>query len=161
MKSTLVIVAAIIAAAIIPILFPITSPPGGVGGAWRDDHSDNIQAVHCGTVLPERCPDSLLDCVSRARCVLDPNGLLGNSVGRWQDGPRPSRLRSARVSLAFVGALFAHLQAHENVKLATRRPGLADAGSVSSSRIESISVRIGSVGVPRAHFVVASLPSNP
>ena len=56
MKSTLVIAAAIIAAAITPILFPITSPPGGVGGAWRDDHPDNIQAVHWWTVLPERCP---------------------------------------------------------------------------------------------------------
>ena len=84
------------------------------------------------TVLPERCADSPLDCVSRARCVADPNSLFGNSVGQWQDGRRPSRLRSARVSLDFVGTPFAHLQTHDIAKFAIRRPGLADAGSTHS-----------------------------
>ena len=55
-----------------------------------------------------------------ARCVLDPKGLLGNSVGQWQDGRRPSRPRSARVSLDFVGTLFAHRQTHDIAKLAIR-----------------------------------------
>jgi hypothetical protein len=71
-----------------------------------------------------------LDCVSCARCARDPNGLLGNSVGKWQDGQRHSRPHSARVSLDFVGTLFAHQQTHDIAKLAIRRPGLAYAGSV-------------------------------
>jgi len=68
----------------------------------------------------------------RARCVLDSNGLLGNSVGQWQDPRRPFRQRSARDSLDFVGTLFVHLQTHDIAKLAIRLPGLTDAGPGAS-----------------------------
>jgi hypothetical protein len=90
---------------------------------------------------------SPLDCVSCARCVLDPNGLLGNSVGQWQDGRRPSRPCSAIVSLDVVGTLFARVQTHDIAKLAIRPPGLADAGSVDA--IQSPPMR-GPYGVLRA-----------
>jgi hypothetical protein len=37
-------------------------------------------------LLPERCADSHLDCISCARYVLDPSALFGDSIGQRQDG---------------------------------------------------------------------------
>jgi len=63
--------------------------------------------------------------------VLNPNGLLGNSVGQWQDRAATFPTAFRQRSLDFVGTLFAHLRTHNIAKLAIRRPGLADAGSAS------------------------------
>ncbi len=62
------------------------------------------------------------------------------SVGQWRDGRRPSRPRSARVSLDFVGTLFAHLQRHDIPKLvdhAARRRSTADENSCIWEWIEA------------------------
>jgi hypothetical protein len=55
-----------------------------------------------------------------------------NSVGQWQDGHRPSRPSSARVSLESDGTLIAHLKTQDIAKLAIKWYGLADAGSVAA-----------------------------
>jgi hypothetical protein len=50
---------------------------------------------------------------------------------------------SVRVSLDFVDTLFAHLQTHDIAKLAIKRPGLADAGSVAANSVLTVDWTVG------------------